>query len=609
MANPYAPKTGVACPSDSKLVRSFSANESSVHPLEKDFIQLRSQQTLQAWNDWINGSDVGYDVSLFQNKFPAVGITSSGGSLRASLFSAGVINAFDARNETSKAFGTGGLFNVAQYISGTSGGAWTVASLSYDNGSSTLPELVRSWNLDIDLINPATNNDQATGFTNDIVNALKAKEATANPTTIADFWGLFISHHFLPGSSAKNFFDESAHGAGTLWSGISSSDGFKAASYPFPIAVSCSVSSGESFVTLDDVVYEMNPFEFGSFDMELASFANMTFVGTVFDGGKPQDTSKCVTGFDQAAFVLGNTADIFDLDSVRLIYVCYTFYLMGLIEIKQLDDGGTIQGLWPNPFKGLNLEKFRDSASAMLRLDDGDDNGVNVPVEQLAVTARGIDVIVALDASGETDNDFPNGTAMLTAANRIQNKLAENHLPLPPMPADFTSTGVNLHVTFFGCDPQNNPPEFPLLIYVPNSPPCNGTDPVTNTDATKTQYSLLHQQLFLDQAFLAATCGFVANTTDVDTNFPTCLKCAAIDRARFSVDPIPARSSQCQSCFDKYCFDPQHPPSAADLPGRKFAFVDPSPPESFLHKHRVLIAVLSSVIGFLLVSMCCLITW
>lgn len=56
-----------------------------------------------------------------QDAYPVVGMAISGGGFRASLFGAGVLNAFDARNDTSKTFGTGGLYNVLTYLAGASG--------------------------------------------------------------------------------------------------------------------------------------------------------------------------------------------------------------------------------------------------------------------------------------------------------------------------------------------------------------------------------------------------------------------------------------------------------------------------------------------------------
>lgn len=44
---------------------------------------------------------------------------------------------------------------------------------------------------------------------------------------------------------------------------------------------------------------------------------NLTYAGTHFDNGKPPNDTACVTGFDQAGFVMGTSASLFN---VRIVY-------------------------------------------------------------------------------------------------------------------------------------------------------------------------------------------------------------------------------------------------------------------------------------------------
>lgn len=55
------------------------------------------------------------------------------------------------------------------------------------------------------------------------------------------------------------------------------------------------------------------------------------------------------------------------------------------------------------------------------------------------------------------------------------------------------------------------------------------------------------------------------------------MQCAAVDRTRLKLSPVPSRSAICAQCFQQYCFDPQNPPDQVALPGRKLTFVDPDP--------------------------------
>lgn len=64
---------------------------------------------------------MGYDLSAYNFSWPKVGCALPGGGLRAALFAAGSLSGLDARNETAKKAGTGGLLQVASYISGLSG--------------------------------------------------------------------------------------------------------------------------------------------------------------------------------------------------------------------------------------------------------------------------------------------------------------------------------------------------------------------------------------------------------------------------------------------------------------------------------------------------------
>jgi len=124
-----------------------------------------------------------------------------------------------------------------------------------------------------------------------------------------------------------------------------------------------------------------------------------------------------------------------------------------------------------------------------------------MPLSPLFVKARGLDVIVAVDASSDDSNFWPkyvfkhlfarvpdiltrfsSGTAMTFTSNRLSTILASSHQPFPPIPSsfeEFVSTGVRGRPTFFGCYPYQNPPEFPLVISLPSTPPIDGSNPVT----------------------------------------------------------------------------------------------------------------------------------
>lgn len=67
---------------------------------------------------------------------PTVGIAVSGGGFRAALVGAGTFNALDGRNTTAVQAGTGGVWQLASYMTGLSGGSWFVGSLAINSNPS-----------------------------------------------------------------------------------------------------------------------------------------------------------------------------------------------------------------------------------------------------------------------------------------------------------------------------------------------------------------------------------------------------------------------------------------------------------------------------------------
>ena len=121
----YAPTIGSLCPNITQdpLLREFTAETQALHPQESTYVHTRESTVIpNAWQDWLgNGSQIGYDVSALSKNLSRVGIAFSGGGFRAAQYAAGVTSALDARNSSAKSSGTGGLLQVASYISGLSG--------------------------------------------------------------------------------------------------------------------------------------------------------------------------------------------------------------------------------------------------------------------------------------------------------------------------------------------------------------------------------------------------------------------------------------------------------------------------------------------------------
>ncbi|KAJ3823123.1 phospholipase B [Lentinula raphanica] len=603
----YAPAVNIPCPdlSTTEFVREWTASNQTVNPNEAEYVQTRINTTIaQAWNDWLSdGSQLGYNTSSFQGFFPKIGIAIPGGGLRAAQFGAAALSGIDARNESAKSAGTGGLLQVSSYLTGLSGGSWITGSLFFNNFP-TLGELVfgngnnlTGWLLDLAFATPDGDDlfsEYNQYFYGSILWSVMAKADTGIDTSITDPWARMISYHFLNQTNRQNFFtNDTAHGAGQLWSNIPTIPAWQQYETPFPILVTDSRPDGlntTTALTLDPTVYEITPFEFASYDPDLSAGVNLSFAGTPMTDKKPVNASACVSGFDQAGFMMGTSASLFNQildfahntlqdfsqsDSNGLLYVLSR----QLSEVRtRADDVAN----WPNPFNGVKTSTYEDTNSTWLSLIDGASNGENIPLGPLFVKARALDVIVTLDGSADDPNNWPNGTGMLITQERLSSILEASHQQMPPLPQNaqaFIDTGARERATFFGCDPSQNPPEFPLVIYIPNMPPFNGDDPTANTGTFQLQYTPKQQQVLFDQVHNNTIAGFVPNTNDADPNFGKCLQCAAVDRARYKIAPpaVMNRSDFCQTCFTQYCFDQTNPPSLSEVPNRKQIFVDPDP--------------------------------
>jgi lysophospholipase len=584
-------------------VRTFTPPTQALNPQESSYLGARESNVIPtAWSDWVgDGSSIGYSFSLFNASLPRIGIAVGGQGYRTAQFGAGVFSALDARNTTAKSLGTGGLLQIASYLVGSSGGSWLTASLTLNDWPS-LSTLVyggsgslSGWMLDLDLVAPSgvnTNDGNNQAYWGSILASVEAKANTSIDTSITDVWGRALSYHFLNQTSRTNFYtNNTGHGAGQLWSQIPLLPSYANNSMPFPIIAADSLPSGSdspSVVSLDSVVYEFTPLEFGSWDPCLSAMAPIAYSGTQLVNGLASNASACVTGFDQVSFMMGSSASIFnavdgsngnftgfnnengDISGMQFLYG----QLSSKVQSRSLNVAN-----WPNAFQGVNPDEFQDSSSQWLSLVDGGSNLEQVPLGALFTKARAVDVVVAVDASTDDSNQWPNGTTLLTTSQRISSLLSPSHQAFPPIPSsaqEFLSTGVNQRPTFFGCDTQV-PAEYPLIIYIPNAPPLDGSPPASNTGNLQFSYSPLSAAVFINQAFHNTLGGFKPNTTSPDPNWGTCLQCAALDRARLKLTPVLPRSDVCTQCFLQYCYDPNNPPSVSAVPGRDYVYSDPDP--------------------------------
>ncbi|KAF8432987.1 lysophospholipase catalytic domain-containing protein [Boletus edulis BED1] len=571
----YTPVAGV-CPNGFTLVRmAGSPGHQSLSASEAAYVQARRSQVIpQAWKTYLANVEAtkvalpSYVSSILNGsscETPSFGIATSGGGYRAAIFGAGVLNALDGRNVSSNSAGIGGLLQAATYIAGLSGGSWFLTSLAQANFP-TMQELVfgfpnpivannswGGWNAEYSIDAPSSNPVTVTEYLINLIEELEGKYRAGYPVTFADFWSRTLARHFVNGTFSSNFFDESyTHGAGILWSSVAETESFASYAIPFPIIVSDLSAPGENtsnivsgdYIPTSNPIFEFNVFEMGSFDPMLSAFAPTKYLGTT-------NNSVCVTNYDQSSLVAGSSSELFNTFNLTSTLGDALTLLNSL-----LPDSGIEHDVasWPNPFYGIAPETFLSSNQMVLKLVDGGEDGENIPVQPLLVKARGLDTILAIDASGDVHN-FANGSALIATQDRITLlSPAYSFPPVPTSPGEFIAQNLSTRPTFFGCNTASASDTTPLLIYLANGgPPHNGQTPVTNISTFQLSSSSSTTQAMLDQIFMIATQGYPANSSmTTDPEWPACLACAIVDRARERAGET--RSGVCESCFARYCW-------------------------------------------------------
>ena len=60
-------------------------------------------------------------------------------------------------------------------------------------------------------------------------------------------------------------------------------------------------------------MHQITPMEWGSWDPDLSAMMNMSYAGTHLNNGQPDNDTACVTNFDQAGFMMGTSASLFNV--------------------------------------------------------------------------------------------------------------------------------------------------------------------------------------------------------------------------------------------------------------------------------------------------------
>ncbi|KAK7203074.1 phospholipase B [Myxozyma melibiosi] len=528
------------CP-DGSLIRRSTEGLSSQEHAYLDGRENITRDALISLLDRIDLEDFSASEFIGSNTSIRVGLAFSGGGYRAMLQGAGVLAAVDNRTTNATDSGhIGGLLQASTYVAGLSGGAWLLSSYVLNNFTSieqilATPDL---WNLTRSMLAAPVSFSSNSKYYDSIFEDVESKYDAGFNVSIVDFYGRLLSYQFF------NYTDG---GIGLVWSDIADSDPFKSYQVPFPIVHGLAVNQHEAYTINTTSVLEFNPYEMGSWDTDVATFINIKYIGSDVVNGTPSDSSQCVTGFDQAGFIIGTSSNIFGTSPLNSSIVQAAF-LPSAIEssISDLNSNSSLRNVAiysPNPFYDVDDNIY--SEGSILTAIDGGIDGQNVPLTSLLLEERGVDVIFAVDVSADSDYTWPTGSSLGLTYDRqfLGNSPA---MPYVPDQNTFVNLGLVKQPTFFGCDITNSTSDTtPLIVYLANYPYTY----LTNTSTVNLAYDTSEIEGFITNGYNLATQG---NGT-VESEWSACVACAIIHREveRRGL----SHTDQCQSCMDKHCWD------------------------------------------------------
>lgn len=226
-------------------------------------------------------------------------------------------------------------------------------------------------------------------------------------------------------------------------------------------------TAGECDPGSNSTVWEYTPFEFGSWDDDVAAWVPIAYLGTA------ANATECTVRYDNLGFVLGMSSNLFAYElcvedddpfsgAAGVLEDTLADYLHDVSEDTEF-------GRMPNPFQGYRATGEGDPAKEVFAVDelymvDGGTGLHNDPVAPLLEPARNVSVLLPSDNSADEDN-FPTGEDLIDAWAYAQTISRVSHrMPTIPDQATFLARGLNKRAVFFGC----GEPGTVTIVYLPN---------------------------------------------------------------------------------------------------------------------------------------------
>ncbi|KAB8228818.1 lysophospholipase family protein [Aspergillus alliaceus] len=546
----YAP-ANVTCPAVKPTVRSASKLSQN----ETNWLESRRKEIVSPLKDLLGRLNLtNFDASAYIDRvstntsnIPNIGIAVSGGGYRAMLNGAGALKAFDSRTSNSTAsHQLGGLLQSTTYLSALSGGGWLVGSV-FINNFTTINDLQTSettWDLTNSILEGPNVKHFQTINTIDhwtkLVETVHTKKHAGFNTSLTDYWGRALSYQFINASSG---------GPDYTWSSIALMENFQRGQVPLPILVADGRNPGELIIGSNSTVYEFNPWEFGTFDPAIHSFAPLEYLGSDFKGGRISSDGSCVRGFDNAGYIMGTSSSLFNQGLLRLNNTSIPEILKSALAsiLEAIGEDNKDIANYPNPFYQYNGATPAIAERTHLSVVDGGEDGQNIPLHPLIQPERHVDVIFAVDSTANI-HSWPSGKSLVRTYERNLNSTGVGNgtaFPAIPDPNTFVNLGLNKRPTFFGCDSKNLTGPAPLIVYLPNAPYTH----LSNTSTFDLSYSYEDRDAMITNGYNVVTRG---NGTE-DTNWSSCVGCAILSRsAERTGTTLP---QVCTQCFKTYCWD------------------------------------------------------